>query len=69
MSVTPHRVRGCRELALTFAIDIVSQTSLVSLEDWYRYYALMFSHVPEAAMDDEALIAALQKGLDEKKAQ
>jgi hypothetical protein len=28
----------------------------------------MFSHVPEAAMDDEALIAALQKGLDEQKA-
>jgi hypothetical protein len=64
---TLHRVRGCRELALTFAIGIVSQGGVISLSDYCTYHKLLMSHVSVEAADDDALVAALQQAVDQKK--
>ena len=41
---------------------------MISLSDWCTFYKMMMSHVPAEACDDDALIAMLQKGVDDAKA-
>lgn len=40
---------------------------MISLSDYCTYYKLVFSNVPVEACDDDALVAALQQGVDKKK--